>query len=212
MRFVLQFGASGLVALLLCAFGSTAVAQNGPNGPPARSPFAGRAGRGPGPGFDRPEPVPPHLMMERISRMSPDELERMLRRFPPERRANFEERLKHLQNMPPALRERMREEFNAFMALKPEQREEVRQSFAKLSRLPDDRRMEVRREVNRLRQMPPQRRTARMSNPRFKEEFSEEERQILADLSALPVPTMPPPPPPGGRRPDGPPPTQSVIN
>ncbi len=143
---------------------------------------------------ERPAPqpfVPPHLVMERLSRMSPEELRRMLDRLPPDKRRITEERLHQLASMPPAARERLRQEFNDFLQLTPEKQQELRLLFRRYSDLPEARRPDVRRELSRLRAMPPARRAARIGEEAFRSEFNDDEREILQGL----VEVLPPPPP-----------------
>jgi len=175
MKYALQF-----VALLLVLV-SCATAQ----------PFRARAKDNRAPGF-----IPPHLVMERLSRMSPDERKRMLDRLPEDKRRITEERLRELESMPPVARERLRKEFNDFQGLTPEKQQELRNLFQRFSKVSEERRHELRRELNRLRSMPPARRAARIGDEHFRSEFNDEEREILQGL----VETLPPPPPAPPRR------------
>lgn len=138
-----------------------------------------------GPRKSRPPAVPPHLVMERLSRMSPSERDRLFGRLPQERRDAIEERLRKYSEMPPAMKKRLRDEYNLFQQLTPEKQEEMRKLFKQLGDFPEDRRAAIRRELVRLRNMPPERREKRMASPRFSEEYNEDERQFLSNLTEL---------------------------
>jgi hypothetical protein len=144
--------------------------------------------------------IPPHLVMERLSRMSPEERRRMLDRLPPEKRKVTEERLRQFDAMPAPMRDRLRKEYNDFQSLAPEKQQELRGLFHRFSGVPEDRRQEMRRELNRLRSMPPARRAERIGEEAFRSEFNDDEREILQGL----VEILPPPPSNRGlrRRPD----------
>lgn len=133
-----------------------------------------RRGRGPD--------VPPHLLMERLSRMTPNERDRLFSKLPPERRSLIEERLGKYSKMPSAAKERLRDEYSSFQQLPPEKQEEVRKLYKQFSELPEDRRPALRRELVRLRNMPENRRTKRMASGKFLEEYSDSERSLLASL------------------------------
>lgn len=126
--------------------------------------------------------VPPHLVLERLSRMTPGERDRLFSRLPPERRSLIEERLGKYSKMPSAAKERLRDEYNSFQQLPAEKQEEVRKLYKQFSELPETRRPALRRELVRLRNMPEDRRTKRMASDRFLEEYSESERTLLASL------------------------------
>lgn len=144
-----------------------------------------------------PEP-PPHLLMERLSRTSPEERDRLFAKLPPERRALIEQRLAKYNELPPAAKERLREEYDQFQQLSPEKQEEVRKLFRQFSELPEERRKAVRRELYRLRGMPRHRVLGRMNSEAFRVEFSEAERQMLESLVTL-LSKEPSPQPPASR-------------
>ena len=132
-------------------------------------------------GGRRPE-VPPHLVMERLSRMTPGERDRLFSKLPPERRSLLEERLGKYSKMPSEAKERLRDEYNSFQQLPADKQEEVRKLYKQFSELPEDRRPALRKELVRLRNMPAERRTRRMGSERFRTEYSDSERTLLTSL------------------------------
>ena len=133
-----------------------------------------RKGRGP--------EVPPHLVMERLSRMTPVERDRLFSKLPSERRSLLEDRLDKYNKMPSEAKQRLREEFNSFQQLPAEKQDEVRKLYKQFSELPEDRRPVLRREIHKLRGLPAERRAQRMASDRFRSEYSESERTLLAAL------------------------------
>jgi hypothetical protein len=145
-----------------------------PNPPPpvARNPKAA------------PKLANPGTVAQRLLQMTPEERERVLERFPPERQAQIRQRLQRLDSLPKQQQDRAIERYQTFSNLPPEQQKLVRRQIQAFNALPDDRRKVVGGAFQRLRRMPEAERQARMSSPAFKSRFSPEEQQMLSDLSA----------------------------
>ena len=126
--------------------------------------------------------VPPHLLMERLSRMTPGERDRLFSKIPAERRSLLEDRLDKYNKMPSEAKQRLRDEFNSFQQLPAEKQDEVRKLYKQFSELPEDRRPVLRRELHRLRGLPPERRAWRMATERFRSDYNDSERTLLAAL------------------------------
>jgi hypothetical protein len=126
----------------------------------------------------------PGNVAQRLLQMSPEERERVLSRFPPERQAQIRQRLQKLDSLPKPQQDRAIERYQTFSSLPPEKQELVRRQIRAFNALPDDRRQIVGNAFQRLRRMPEAERQERMSSPAFKKRFSPEEQQMLADLSA----------------------------
>src|SRR4051812_47020429 len=101
----------GLMAVALAACRQAASGQDVPSGaPPGPSSWHDRQG-----GYRPPRmPVPPHMILERLSGMTPDEREHFLSRLPADRRERLEQRLREFESMPPEDRERLRRESDGF--------------------------------------------------------------------------------------------------
>jgi len=128
---------------------------------------------------------PPHLAVERFSRMSPEQRQRMLEKLPPERKAKVEQRLERFNNLPPETKKRLRDEFDRFQQLSPDQQDTVRKTFRVFNELPQERRPAVRRELHRLRLMPQSERQARLTSDEFRSRFNSDEQGMLETLSGL---------------------------
>ncbi len=140
----------------------------------------------PGPGRRQ---LAPHIMLDRLSEMSPEQRQRALERLPAPRRRMVEQRLERYNRMPPEERERLKDQYDIFQQLTPENRDAVRRMFRRFSRFPDERRAAMRMELNELRQLDEQERRARIETDDFRSRFSRPEQRLLENLSRiLPAP------------------------
>ncbi|HEY0263491.1 MAG TPA: DUF3106 domain-containing protein [Granulicella sp.] len=153
--------------------------------------------------------------MDRHRNMSPRDQQNALERepgfhqLPSETQQRMRDRLTQLNNMPPQQRERLLDRTEAMERLTPEQRQQWRNSVQQLGNYPPDRRRMVAQAFRSLREMPPQQRQMELNSPRFRSQFSDQERGTLSNLLSVepyhaggmapgPVPppgSMPPPPP-----------------
>lgn len=123
------------------------------------------------------------MMLERWSRMTPEERQRALEKLPPERRERIEQQLKRYQSLSPEERQRLRARMEAWDRLPPEERDQRRELFRRFSSLPDDRRPMVRRELNYLRNLPEADRQARLASEAFRNRYSPEEQLLLREMA-----------------------------
>ena len=133
-------------------------------------------------------PPPPNGMIERLSRMTPEQRERALGRLPADRREKVERRLERFNALTPDEKQRLREDYQAFQKLPPEKQDAIRRSFRQFNDLPEDRRRPVRRELMYLRRLNADELAARFASDVFRSRFNETERQLLQDLAASPGP------------------------
>ncbi|HEV3333428.1 MAG TPA: DUF3106 domain-containing protein [Bryobacteraceae bacterium] len=149
----------------------------------------------PPPAAAAPPKAPPKLgnpgtVAQRLLQMSPDERERVISRFPPERQAQIRQRLQKLDSLPKQQQDRVIERYQTFSSLPPEKQNLVRRQIQAFNALPDDRRRVVGAAFQRLRRMPEAERQELLARPGFKVRFTPEEHQMLSDLSAnWPAPT-----------------------
>ena len=131
----------------------------------------------------RPNRDPQFRMLDRLNRMTPEQLERFLGSLPPERRNRIERRLERYRELPPEERERLRNRYQRFRQLPPERQDEVRRLFRRFSDVPPARRPEIRREFMRLRGMSDLARRSRIESEEFRRRYSPEERRLIEDLA-----------------------------
>lgn len=178
-----------LAELFLLAVASVLLAQEraAPAGPPQK---AANNGQGAGRGQRMANPA---NVVRQLMRMTPEERERALEKLPPERQAQIRKRLQQFDNLPKQQQERMLQLGQAFANLPPEKQDLVRRQIRAVNQLPEDRRRMVRAAFERLRRLPENERQARMASEPFRNRFTPDEQQMLADLSEnLPAPSSEP--------------------
>ena len=123
--------------------------------------------------------------VERFSKMSPDERQKVLDNLPPERRKQVEKNLEHYNQLPPEQRQRLQSQYENFAQLPPEKQQAARQIFRRMNDLPQDRKIQMRRELAKLRNMSEDDRKARFSSGDFRGNYSSNERRMLVDMTDL---------------------------
>lgn len=158
------------LALLLT---SNLFAQRGP----AKPVGAPRLGRGPA--------HPGNKIVDRLSRMSPEERRRALKDLPPERQKRIEGRLEKYNSLPPEQRRRLHERYESFSQLPAEKKDQARRLFRKFSNLPEERRQLLRSELEHLREVPDAERRARINSDEFRNKYTLSEQQLVEDLTEI---------------------------
>jgi hypothetical protein len=194
------------VAGVVWLFGAIAIAsdQTKPKNPPAAKaapppkstppPAAKWQGGGPNnPGGGTPKgarnlPVPGNPI-ELLRAMTPEQRERALEKFPPDRQAQIRKGLENFDKQSDAQKQRQLQQLDEFYKLPPDKQQLVRQQRQAFNALPDDRKIAVRAAYANLSKMTPEERADRLARPQFQQRFSPEELQILSVLSEyLPLP------------------------
>jgi hypothetical protein len=171
-------------ALLVLAI--TPLSGAGPK-PPAKPPKPPAAqGRG---GAKTPPKAPKRIndpgasIAQRLLQMTPDERERALEKFPPERQAQIRQRLAKLDSLPPQQQQRLTQQYQLFASLPPDKQLLVRHQIQAYNQLPDDRKQIVGSELQRLRRMPEDKREARLESEEFRNKFTPGEQRMIEDVS-----------------------------
>lgn len=123
--------------------------------------------------------------LEKFQRMTPQQRRRALNALPPERREMFERRLEEYRSLEPEERQRLARQLDNFRQLPPERQKAIRQMRRKLADMPAARRRMMAGEIQELRGLDEEARRERLNSPEVKERFSEEEREMLQDLSSV---------------------------
>lgn len=141
----------------------------------------------PVPLLKRPAPRRPAASsaIERFSRMSPQQRDRLFEGMPPERRRQIEERIDQYQRMTPEERQAMEERLRAFESLTPEQQERARRVYRRFADLPADRRRAIQDELRSLESMTTERRRERVASADFESQFPLYERRLMWDMRRL---------------------------
>jgi Protein of unknown function (DUF3106) len=133
-------------------------------------------------------PVPGNPI-ERLRAMTPEQRERAIEKFPPDRQAQIRKGLENFDKLNEAQKQRQLQELDEFYKLPPDKQQLVRQQRQAFNELPDDRKIAVRAAYANLSNMTSEDRAARLARPQFQQRFSPEELQILSVLSEnLPLP------------------------
>jgi hypothetical protein len=140
------------------------------------------------------KPVPklanPTTDFQVLMRMTPEQRERALEKFPPARQAAIRERLQKFDALSKQEQERRLQLGEIFAGLPPENQDLVRRQIQAANQLPDDRRRMVLNQFQRLRRMSEEGRQRVLDSPQFRNRFSPAEQQMISDLSRnLPVPS-----------------------
>jgi Protein of unknown function (DUF3106) len=144
--------------------------------------------RGGAPKAARNLPVPGNPI-ELLRAMTPEQRERALEKFPPDRQAQIRKGLDNFDKQNEAQKQRQLQELDEFYRLAPDKQQLVRQQRQAFNRLADDRKIAVRAAYANLSKMGPEERAERLARPQFQARFSPEELQILSVLSEyLPLP------------------------
>jgi Protein of unknown function (DUF3106) len=123
--------------------------------------------------------------------LTPDQQEKALendpnfKRLPPDHQAQLRERLRKFNNLTPEQRERAFQRMDVWDKLSREQREQVRDANQQLQGLPAERRVMVHRALRHLVQMSPEERQQEFQSDKFKSTFSDQEQNILKNLSVI---------------------------
>ena len=134
----------------------------------------------------------PAAEIQQLMRMTPEERERALEKFPPARQAAIRERLQKFDSLPKPEQERRLQLGEIFAGLPPEKQDLVRRQIQAVNQLPDDRRRMVLNWFQRLRRMPAEQRQQILESRQFRNRFSLAEQQMVGDLSRnLPPPAQP---------------------
>ncbi len=130
-------------------------------------------------------------LFERLVKMPPGQRRSFLqehprlRRLPARQRQEIQQRLRRLSRMPRPQRDRALERYRLFDRLPREKQSEARAIYQDWQRLAQHRRTDLLDEYDSLRESPPDSRQERFSSREFRDKFSDEEQQILKDLSGL---------------------------
>ena len=176
---------------LLCAAAVCAAAQKAPKAPPPpKMPAAKAAPRGNPkegakgvPKNNAPRIANPANLMQQLFRMSPEDRERAIEKFPPQQQARIRQQLQRLDNLPPQEKQRLLRLGNELASLPPEKQVQLFREINAFDALPEDRRRILVPELQRLRRMPEDRRLARINSEEFRSSYTPAEQQMMIDIS-----------------------------
>ena len=112
------------------------------------------------------------------------------RNLSPEKQSQLLDRLRNFNSQPPEKKQQILNRMETFEHLTPAQQETARNLFQRYHSLPDDQRTKISQAYRRLRGMPPDARNQLMNSPEFRNDYTEEQRDLLrgmTDLNLTPV-------------------------
>jgi len=124
----------------------------------------------------------PDNPIDRLLRMSPEQRESAIEKFPPQQQANFRKRFENFDKQTEAQKERQLQKLNELWSLPPDKHQMVAQQILAFDALPEDRRILVRQAYVRLSRSTPEEREAILARPQFRSRFTPGELQILSVL------------------------------
>ncbi len=124
------------------------------------------------------------------------EQERAFQQLPPAQQQRLRERLQRFNSLPPDQRERRLQHLQRLEQLTPEQRQRAENLLDKFRVLPEGRRLQIGRAAGFLSRMDPQQQQRALDSPRMRNQFSDQEREMLRGILDLRIgPASPPPGP-----------------
>jgi hypothetical protein len=145
---------------------------------PANRPPAGGVPKGQ-PQVRLPNPDNP---IDRLLRMSPEQRERAIEKFPAKQQENFRRQFENFDKLTDAQKQARMGKLDQFWNLPPDKQNLVRAQVNALTALPKDRSAEVSAAYVRLSRVTPEERNALLLNAQFRSRFTAQELQILSVL------------------------------
>lgn len=128
-------------------------------------------------------------LVDKWSRMTPEERQKALAKLPPDHRKKIEEQLNEYKNLTPDQQRDLRSRYAGFNQLSPEKQNQARRLYQRFGNLPPDRQGPVRTEFENLRSMPEAERNARLNSDEFRNKYNANEQGLLRNFSGLLTPS-----------------------
>jgi len=131
--------------------------------------------------------------LRRYKDLPPAEQERELqkdpvfRRMTPPQQQLLLRRLRHFSSLPPQEQLRMLNRMETWEHLTPAQKQQARQIFGQMQQLPPGRQRILINTMHDMRALPPAQRDAMIDSQRFRNMFSDQERQLMREATRLPL-------------------------
>ena len=125
--------------------------------------------------------------------LPPSQQEQQLRRdpvfesLPPDKQNQLLERLRKFNSQPPQKQAQILKRMETFEHMTPQQQQAARSLFERYRNLPEDQKDKVSQAYRRLRGMPPSARNELLNSDEFKNNFSDDERDLLRGMAELRV-------------------------
>jgi hypothetical protein len=107
------------------------------------------------------------------------------RSLPPEQQQKLVDRLHNFNSLSPNGKARVLERMETFEHLSPQQQQQARGLFQQYKRLPEDRQGKVSQAYHQLRELPPEQRAQALNSEEYRNNFSDQERDLLRGMTDL---------------------------
>jgi hypothetical protein len=153
-----------------------------------------RGGGKPAPKAAQPKPAQPKAgspanrptePLQKLLDMKPEDRDKFLQKFPPEKRQNIEKQLGDFAKMAPAGRTRVLTEVEMLHSLPLQKQQQVRRSLTQFRDLPEERKALISRELHLMAPMPDEQRREHMNSEEFRNRYSVTEQQMMSNLSQV---------------------------
>ena len=129
--------------------------------------------------------------LRKYGNLPPSEQEQQLKQDPafhsltPDKQNQLMDRLRKFNSQPPEKKQQILNRMETFEHLTTEQQASARNLFQRYHNLPEDQRAKVSQAYRRLRGMPPQARNELLNSDEFRNNYTEEERNLLRGMTDL---------------------------
>jgi len=129
--------------------------------------------------------------LRKYGNLPPDEQEQQLKQDPafqklsPDKQDKLLNRLRNFNSQPPEKKAKILNRMETYEHMTPEQQANARNLFDRYHSLPEDQREKVLQAYRRLRGMPPDARNQAMNSEEFRNNFTDEQRDLLRGLTDL---------------------------
>jgi Protein of unknown function (DUF3106) len=133
--------------------------------------------------------------LRKYGSLPPSEQEQKLQSDPafrslsPDKQSRLMERLKKFNNQPPEKKAQILNRMETYEHMTPQQQEAARSLYSQYRGLPDDQKSKINQAYRRLRGMPPSAREELLNSPEFRNNFTDDERNLLRGMADLNMPS-----------------------
>lgn len=129
--------------------------------------------------------------LRKYGNLPPSEQEQQLKQEPafrsltPAQQNHLLDRLRNFNSQSPEKKQQILNRMETFEHLSPEQQQTARNLFQRYHNLPEDQKAKVSQAYKRLRGMPPEARSELMNSEEFRNDYTEEQRELLRGMTDL---------------------------
>jgi Protein of unknown function (DUF3106) len=132
--------------------------------------------------------------LRKYGNLPPNEQEKQLKqepafqKLPPDKQNQLLDRLRNFNSQPPEKKQQILDRMETFEHMTSQQQANARNLFERYHNLPEDQRAKVSQAYRRLRGMPPDARNQAMNSEEFRNNFTDEQRELLRGMTDLNLP------------------------